>query len=99
MMKNKPQFFRVERTPESEKDVNPSIHNKTDADIKSLFYAFGVCRRCANHAIAMLRAPCVMPPEPERTPEGLYVGETVGFQVCSNACADGIMAALTMQQH
>jgi hypothetical protein len=98
-MKNKTQLFRVERTPESEKDVNPSIRNKTDADIKSLFYAFGVCRRCADHAVAMLRAPVVRPSKPVRTPEGYYAGEPIGFAVCSEACANGIMTAMTMQQH
>jgi hypothetical protein len=90
---------QVERTPESEKDVNPSLLNKTDADIKSLMYAFGVCRRCADHAVAMLRALPIKPPEPIRTPEGFYAAEPIGFRVCSQACSDALMAVLTMQQH
>ena len=85
-MKNKPQLFPVERTPESEKDV--TVLHKTDADIKALMYALGVCQRCADHAIAMLRAPAVKPATPIRTPEGFYCGEPIGFEVCSKICAD-----------
>jgi hypothetical protein len=97
-MKNKPQLFRVERTPESEKDV--TVAHKTDADLKALMFAFGVCQRCANNAIAMLRAPPVIPSTgPTRTPEGFYAAEPRGFAVCSQGCANGIMTALTMQQH
>jgi hypothetical protein len=96
-MKNKPQLFPVERTPESEKDV--TVFHKSDADIRVLMGALGVCQRCADHAIAMLRAPAVEPATPIRTPEGFYCGEPIGFEVCSKICADGIMAALTMQQH
>ena len=97
--KHKTRLQRVERTPESERDVNPSIYLKSDADLKSLFLAMGACRYCATDAVAMLRAPSVMPKTPIRTPEGYYAAEPIGFRICSQKCADAIMAALTMQQH
>jgi|SRR5215471_8882231 len=97
--KHKTRLERVERTPESERDVNPALFDKSDADLRSIMLAMGACRHCAADAVAMLRAPPVMPPEPIRTPEGYYAGEPIGFRVCSQKCADAIMAALTMQHN
>jgi len=77
---------RVERNPESEKPVDPSLHNKTDAEIKSLLYCLGVCRRCTDYAVAMLRV-------------GRCAGEPIGFAPCGPKCRDGISAVLTMQRH
>jgi hypothetical protein len=86
----------MKRNPASEREV--TVLHKMDADIKALMHTLGVCQRCATRAITALRTPPVKPSTPIQTPEGFYCSEPIGFDVCSK-CADGIMAAVTMQQH
>jgi len=82
----------VMRTPESERWVKDGFISKSDKELLALLQAFGVCRRCAHKMIILIRTP-------PQTQNELTPDEAVGIPVCSEACADGIIAAMCAQEH
>jgi hypothetical protein len=95
MMSRKDDLVIVGRTPESERWIKDGYIDKSDKELRALLRAFGVCPRCANQTLKMFSTVNTPPPErPELMPD-----EVVGFPICSQTCADGIMAAVTAPEH
>ncbi len=83
----------VRRTPESEQWVNDGLIDKPDKYLLALMRAFGVCPRCAKTALKMLNSAKTA------VPREVMPDEVVGFPMCSETCANGVMAAVTASQH
>jgi len=79
-------LFPVKRNPESEKVI--TTLDNTDGELKARMLAYGVCRKCAEGAIGMVRNT------QRRDNPG---ANPMGVPVCSEACADGIIAALSAE--